>query len=108
MVHFYLVLLLIVLLPDNQSTVIIVMNEINVSSDNDKGKVTSSASCASESEYSASLSVSLEASSQKRPCISEDRGISLKKSLRYYVNRSCLHFEKIFILYKHVNFHESL
>ena len=63
MVHFYLVLLFIVSLPDNQSTVIIVMNEINVSSDNDKGKVTSSASCASESEYSASLSVSLEASS---------------------------------------------
>ena len=87
MVHFYLVLLFIVSLPDNQSTVIIVMNEINVSSDNDKGKVTSSASCASESEYSASLSVSLEASSQKRPCISEDRGISLKKSLSYYVKK---------------------
>ena len=85
MVHFYLVLLLIVSLPDDQSTVIIVTKENTVSSDDDKGKVTSSASCASESEYSASPSVLLEASSQRRPCISEDRGRSLKKSLSYYV-----------------------
>jgi len=85
MVHFYLVLLLIVSLPADQSTVIIVTKENTVNSDNDKGKITSSASCASESEYSGSLSVSLEASSQRRPCISEDRGRSLKKSLSYYV-----------------------
>ena len=85
MVHFYLVLLLIVSLPADQSTVIIVTKENTVSSDDVKGKVRSSASCASESEYSASPSVSLEASSQRRPCISEDRGRSLKKSLSYYV-----------------------
>jgi len=84
MVHFYLVLLLIVSLPADQSTVIIVTKENTVSSGYDKGKATSS-SCASESEYSASRSVSLEVSSQRRPCISEDRGRSLKKSLSYYV-----------------------
>ena len=49
MVHFYLVLLLIVSLPDDQSIVIRVTKENTVSSDDDKGKVTSSASCASES-----------------------------------------------------------